>query len=131
MRFAEAGIDALAVDYSGGRPARATAARALSTCPMSGGRRSRALRNDMAAGAAYLGAAGERALFTVGFYGWPVGPTRNDTPAPADVAARDTAPVLAIFAAASGDAWRRVLDFVAANPPLTTGCGGPIYRTTI
>jgi dienelactone hydrolase len=33
----------------------------------------------------------------IGFYGWPVGPWRNDMPAPADVAASMRAPVLAIF----------------------------------
>ena len=33
----------------------------------------------------------------IGFYGWPVGPRRDDLPAPADVAASMRAPVLAIF----------------------------------
>ena len=39
-----------------------------------------------------LGLAG-----VIGFYGWPVGPSRNGTPAPADVAGTFEAPVLAIF----------------------------------
>jgi carboxymethylenebutenolidase len=36
----------------------------------------------------------------VGFYGWPVGASRNDTPAPADVVDAFEAPVLAIFGGA-------------------------------
>jgi len=39
-----------------------------------------------------LGLAG-----VVGFYGWPVGPSRNGTPAPADEVAGFEAPVLAVF----------------------------------
>lgn len=36
----------------------------------------------------------------VSFYGWPVGPARNGSPAPADVAARFRAPVLALYGGA-------------------------------
>jgi carboxymethylenebutenolidase len=42
-----------------------------------------------------LGLAG-----VIGFYGWPVGPSRNGTPAPAEVADTFEAPVLAIFGGA-------------------------------
>jgi carboxymethylenebutenolidase len=42
-----------------------------------------------------LGLAG-----VVGFYGWPVGPSKNGTPAPADVAGSFEAPVLAVFGGA-------------------------------
>ena len=42
-----------------------------------------------------LGLAG-----VVGFYGWPVGPSRNGTPAPADIAGTLDAPVLGIFGGA-------------------------------
>jgi carboxymethylenebutenolidase len=42
-----------------------------------------------------LGLAG-----VIGFYGWPVGPARNGTPAPAEVAGTFEAPVLAIFGGA-------------------------------
>jgi carboxymethylenebutenolidase len=42
-----------------------------------------------------LGLAG-----VVGFYGWPVGPARNDTPAPAEVADTFECPVLGIFGGA-------------------------------
>ena len=36
----------------------------------------------------------------IGFYGVPVGPGRNDVPAPADVAERIASPVLALFGGA-------------------------------
>ena len=36
----------------------------------------------------------------IGFYGWPVGPSRNGTPAPADLAGTFECPVLGIFGAA-------------------------------
>jgi carboxymethylenebutenolidase len=36
----------------------------------------------------------------IGFYGWPVGPSRNGTPAPADVATAIGSPVLAIWGGA-------------------------------
>jgi carboxymethylenebutenolidase len=36
----------------------------------------------------------------IGFYGWPVGPGRAGTPAPADVAGEQTSAVLAIFGGA-------------------------------
>ena len=36
----------------------------------------------------------------IGFYGWPTGPSRNGTPAPADVADTFACPVLAIFGGA-------------------------------
>jgi carboxymethylenebutenolidase len=36
----------------------------------------------------------------VGFYGWPIGSSSNDTPAPADIADQFDAPVLAIFGGA-------------------------------
>ena len=42
-----------------------------------------------------LGLAG-----VIGFYGWPTGAARNDTPAPADIAATLDAPILSIFGGA-------------------------------
>jgi len=38
----------------------------------------------------------------IGFYGWPVGPSRSNTPAPAEVADTIASPVLAIFGGADG-----------------------------
>jgi carboxymethylenebutenolidase len=122
LRFAEAGIDAIAIDYYGrtaganrrdadfdhgehaaqltwaGVRADAIAAaehirRERAVGPLSsvgfcvGGRISFLL-----ATVPDVGLAG-----AVGFYGWPVGPRRDDLPAPADVAASMRAPVLAIF----------------------------------
>ncbi len=42
-----------------------------------------------------LGIAG-----AIGFYGWPTGPSRNDTPAPSDLASTMTGGILAIFGGA-------------------------------
>ncbi len=124
LRFAEAGIDAIAIDYFGRTTSSGDRGEGFEFMAHVPRTTWAGLRADMAAGATHLRAAGERALFTVGFcfggrlalltptvpelhvagaigfYGWPVGPTRNDTPAPADVAARNTAPVLAIFGGA-------------------------------
>ena len=62
-----------------------------------------------------LGLAG-----VVGFYGWPVGPSRNGTPAPVDEVGAFEAPVLAVFGGGDqgidGDA-------VAAFEAALTGAG--------
>ena len=114
MRFAEAGIDALAIDYFG---------RTATTDDRSDDFRfmdhvSRTayptMTADIEAGAAQLRAAGQRRLFTigfcfggrlalltptmpgvdasgaVGFYGPPVGSNRVGVPAPADLCARQS-----------------------------------------
>ncbi len=184
VRLAGAGIDALAIDYFGRTAADDD--RGPSFEPMSHVPRTTyaGLRADMAAAASSLEALGPRRLFTmgfcfggrlafltatmpeldvagaIGFYGWPTGRSRNDTPAPADVADQNRAPVLGLFggadegitaevvatyeaaleaagaehelitypgaphsffdrrqtdfAAASEDAWRRILDFVGS-----------------
>jgi carboxymethylenebutenolidase len=124
VRFAEAGIDALAIDYFG-RTARtddrsegfAYAEHVSRTAYPS-------LSADVEAAAAHLRAAGPRRLITIGFcfggrlslltptlpgvgvagaigfYGSPVGSNRIGMPAPADRAADNRAPVLAIFGGA-------------------------------
>jgi len=187
LRFAEAGIDALAIDYFGRTASEPERGEGFEYMPHVGQTTWPGLQADIAAGADTLRAAGPRALFTmgfcfggrlalttaalpaldvagaVGFYGWPVGASRGGVPAPADLAADNRAPVLAIFggadtgitpeavstyeaalraagapgevvtyadaphsffdrkqadfAADSADAWRRVLEFVAANTP--------------
>ena len=184
VRLAGAGIDALAIDYFGRTAAdddRGPSFESMSHVPLT---TYAGLRADMAAAASSLQALGPRRLFTmgfcfggrlafltatmpelavsgaIGFYGWPTGHSRNDTPAPADVAGQNLAPVLGLFggadqgitaevvatyeaaleaasaehelisypgaphsffdrrqtdfAAASEDAWRRILDFVAS-----------------
>lgn len=125
LRFAEAGVHALAIDYfsrtagTGRRPEGFDYEEHVSQT------RYAALEADIAAAAAYLrgsaGGAAER-IYTVGFcfggrlsflqaadgpdvagvigfYGWPVGQNR-DLPAPADLAPRFHAPVLALWGGA-------------------------------
>ena len=126
LRFAEQGIDALAIDYFGRtagtdpRPAEFEYAPHVNRTTFAG------LSADIAAAAAYLRSADGGAvtdLFTVGFcfggrvsfdaatiglglagvigfYGPPVGPGRGDVPAPADVADLCGCPVLGLFGGA-------------------------------
>ncbi len=126
LRFAEAGADAIAIDYFGrtaGTGPRTPDFDYNAHVPLT---RHEALNADVAAAAAYLrspdGGAVER-LYTVGFcfggrlsflqaasgidaagvigfYGWPVGTNRAGLPAPVDEAARFTCPVLAIWGGA-------------------------------
>ena len=124
MRFAEAGIDALAIDYFG-----RTATGDVRTEPFPfmehvGKVTWPSLRADIEAAADHLREAGPRRLFTVGFcfggrlsllaptvpalgvagaigfYGWPTGSARGGVPAPADHAAENRAPVLGLFGGA-------------------------------
>jgi carboxymethylenebutenolidase len=126
LRFAEAGIDALAIDYfgrtAGARPRDAS----FEFMPHVERTTWAGLAADVRAAAAFLRSpdgGAVRSLFTigfcfggrlsflaatlgldlagvVGFYGWPVGASRNDTPAPADVAAAMASPVLGVFGGA-------------------------------
>jgi carboxymethylenebutenolidase len=124
MRFAEHGIDAIAIDYFGrtaGIGDRGPDFDWQAHVPLT---TFDGLRSDVAAAAAHLRtAAGVERLFAtgfcmggrltflaagfglelagvIGFYGWPVGPSKNGTPAPADVADSFACPVLAIFGGA-------------------------------
>ena len=122
LRFAEAGIDAIAIDYYGRTAGAERRGADFDNAPHTPRTTWAGLRTDAIAGAEHLRAEhGVRSLFSVGFcmggrlsfllatvpeldlsgaigfYGWPVGPWRNDMPAPADVAASMRAPVLAIF----------------------------------
>ena len=119
MRFAEAGIDALAIDYFGRTAPDDVRGPEFEHMPHVARTTWSGLQADIAAAADHLRAQGPRRLFTVGFcfggrialltptvpeldvagaigfYGWPTGRSRNDTPAPADVADANRAPVLA------------------------------------
>jgi carboxymethylenebutenolidase len=126
LRFAEAGVDAIAIDYfsrTAGTGRRGPDFEYSAHVPLT---RTATLNADVAAGAAHLrsadGGAVER-LYTVGFcfggrlsylqattgisaagvigfYGWPVGTNSAGLPAPADEVSRFTCPVLAIWGGA-------------------------------
>ncbi len=127
LRFAEAGIDAIAIDYfgrTGGLSSRADPDFDWMTHVQQ--TRLATLDQDIAAAAAYLRSpegGSVRSLFSVGFcfggrlsslqsgsprdmagvisfYGWPVGQLLADLPAPAEQAASFKAPVLAIYGSA-------------------------------
>jgi carboxymethylenebutenolidase len=124
LRFAEHGVDAIAIDYFGRTAGLTDRGPAFDFAPHVRQTTHEGLRADTTAAAAHLrGAAGVRSLFTIGFcmggrlaflsagfglglagvigfYGWPTGPSANGTPAPADVAATFDAPVLSIFGGA-------------------------------
>jgi carboxymethylenebutenolidase len=125
LRFAEIGVDAVAIDYYG-RTAEPPPRDASFDHVAHAQRTTWAgLRADAAAAAAELRTAGhvdtllsigfcfggrtsfllgtvpELALSgVIGFYGWPVGNLANDTPAPADVADQLRVPLLGIFGGA-------------------------------
>jgi carboxymethylenebutenolidase len=125
LRFAEAGVDALAIDYFGRTAGPATAGRTadfdfrshVAQTTYAG------LAADVRAAASRLRAAGPvraRALFTIGFcfggrlslltgtlgldlagvvafYGWPVGDFHAGMPAPVDQVEAMRSPLLAVF----------------------------------
>lgn len=122
--FAEHGVDAIAFDFFGrtaGIGDRGPDFAWQEHVPQT---TFEGLRADVAAAAVSLRtAAGTTRLFTTGFcmggrvaylsagfglglagvvsfYGWPVGPSRNGTPAPADIAATLEGPILGIFGGA-------------------------------
>jgi carboxymethylenebutenolidase len=124
LRFAEHGIDAIAIDWFGrtaGIGDRGPDFDFQAHVPRT---TYEGIRGDATAAAARLReVAGTRSLFTtgfcmggrvaflsagfglglagvIGFYGWPVGPSRNGTPAPADVAETLDADILSIFGGA-------------------------------
>ncbi len=126
LRFAEHGIDAVAIDYFGRTAGVGERDAAFDYMPHVERTTYAGLAADVRAAAAYLRSPdggrvgslfsigfcfGGRLSFlastlglelagVVGFYGWPVGTSRNDTPAPADVASACACPVLAIFGGA-------------------------------
>jgi carboxymethylenebutenolidase len=125
MRFAEAGVDAIAMDYFSRTAETRQRGGAFDHAPHVALTRHPTLNADVAAAAAYLrspaggavqrlytvgfcfggrlsylqAASGIGAAGVIGFYGWPVGANR-DLPAPVDEAPRFTCPVLAIWGGA-------------------------------
>jgi len=124
VRFAEYGVDAIAIDYFGRTAGIGDRGPSFEFGPHVGATRYAGLTADIAAAAAHLRTlTGDARLFAtgfcmggrlaflastmgldlagvIGFYGWPTGPARNDTPAPAEVADRIACPVLGIFGGA-------------------------------
>nr|MDQ3553253.1 dienelactone hydrolase family protein [Chloroflexota bacterium] len=188
LRFADSGVDAVAIDYFGRTTGVGKREEGFDHAAHVSRTTWRGLRADGQAGAAWL--RDERAVRTlfvvgfcfggrlaflssadsglaptgvIGFYGVPVGPPRNDIPAPIELVHQMRSPVLGLFggtdrtipgealtrfdealsearvehelvtypgaphsffdrkheeyAEESGDAWRRVLDFIRARSP--------------
>ena len=132
LRFAERGVDAIAIDYYGRTAGAARRDGDFDFRPHTSATTWAGLRADVAAAADELRRTrgierlhsigfcfGGRTSFllgtvpeldmdgVIGFYGWPVGAGSNDAPAPADVADRIHGRVLGIFGGAdkgiSGD----------------------------
>jgi carboxymethylenebutenolidase len=124
LRFAEHGVDALAIDYFGRTAGIGDRGPGFEYREHVNATRYPDLRSDITAAASRLReVAGPRSLFTVGFcfggrlsflaagleldlagvigfYGWPVGESYNQSPAPADVADTFQCPVLGLFGGA-------------------------------
>jgi carboxymethylenebutenolidase len=124
-RFAEHGVDAIAIDYFGRTAGISDRGPGFDHAPHVAATTYAGLTADIHVAARRLRQdAGIDRLYTIGFcmggriafltasmaaldlagvigfYGWPTGPARNDTPAPADIAATFTCPVLGIFGGA-------------------------------
>jgi carboxymethylenebutenolidase len=129
LRYAEHGVDALAIDYfarTAGRGRRgegfdysthvpqttwetlaadiATGVARLRDPAWAGGRAATSIFTTgfcMGGRLAYLSATlGLGLAGVLGFYGWPTGPHRNGSPAPAEVAEAIASPILAIWGGA-------------------------------
>jgi carboxymethylenebutenolidase len=126
LRFAERGVDAIGLDYFGRTAGAAARGDSFDHAPHVPKTTFAGLSADIRAAAAYLRSAeggAVRSIFSIGFcfggrlsflcatlgldfagvigfYGWPVGASRNDTPAPADICPTFRSPVLAIFGGA-------------------------------
>jgi carboxymethylenebutenolidase len=156
LRFAEHGVDAMAIDYFGRTAGIGERGPAFDHAPHVAQTTYAGLRADIEAAAAHLRhAAGTTSLFTtgfcmggrtafltagfglglagvIGFYGWPTGAARNDTPAPADVAATLDAPILSIFGGAdqgitreARDAWDAALTAAGREHETVVAVGAP------
>lgn len=128
IRFAEIGIEAVAIDYFGRTAGTGDRADDFDYGPHVAQTTWAGLSADISSAATYLrkdGGHGTQSLFTIGFcfggrtaflsttlglsldggigfYGFPGGPARNDTPAPMDVVGKIECPILGIFGGADG-----------------------------
>jgi carboxymethylenebutenolidase len=142
LRFAERGIAALAIDYFGRTAGTDSRTDDFDYTSHVGQMSWEGVTADVRAGVAHLRAMdpAPRSLFVTGFcmggrlasavttlglgfagaiafYGWPVGPHRSGSPAPADVASQIECPILAIYGGADQgitaevrDAYDKALD---------------------
>jgi carboxymethylenebutenolidase len=124
LRFAEHGVEAIAIDYFGRTAGIGDRGPGFDFQPHVPQTTYAGLTADITAAAGQLRETtaatriftvgfcfGGRVAFltagmglalsgVIGFYGWPTGQSRNNTPAPADVASTFKAPVLALFGGA-------------------------------
>lgn len=142
LRFAENGVDALAIDYFGRTAGLAPRPGDFEFMPHVAEARWETLAKDIRAGVERMRSTsgdggrdgsmfvtgfcmGGRLAFdattlgcgfsgAIGFYGWPVGPNRTGSPAPAEVADRIECPVLGIFGGADEGIRSEMRDAFAA-----------------
>jgi carboxymethylenebutenolidase len=156
LRFAERGVDAIALDYFGRTAGIGDRGPSFDYQPHVPQTTFAGLRADTVAAAKHLRAVanpkhlyatgfcmgGRLAFLTatyglgldgvIGFYGWPTGPSRNGTPAPADLAGEMEGRVLGIFGGADeGIPASAAVEFEAAlakagvDHEITTYAGAP------
>ena len=126
LRFAEAGVHAVAIDYFGRTAGSRQRGEGFEYEPHVMRLTTQGVMDDVAAGIEYIrtpdggaparvyttgfciggrisfvqAAAGHDLTGVIGLYGWPAGPHRTGLPAPADEAAQFRCPVLAIYGGA-------------------------------
>jgi carboxymethylenebutenolidase len=158
QRFAEAGIDSVAIDYFARTAATEDRSDSFDYMPEVQKTTPENIAADVGAAMAYLRSAdggAVKSVFTVGFcfggrlsfvastigldtagvigfYGWPTGPSRNGTPAPADLATSIECPVLAIWGGAdqgigpeARDAFDTAMDAAGVSHRTVTYPGAP------
>jgi len=157
LRFAEAGIDALAIDYFGRTATSPERGADFDYQPHVGELKYATLVEDVSAGmhrlreiakprAAFsvgfcmggrlsftlLTRPGLRLAGAVGFYGWPVGPHRTGSPAPAEVASEMRGALLGLFGGADQgippeavSAFDMALDAAGINHEIVSYPGAP------
>jgi carboxymethylenebutenolidase len=155
LRFAENGIDALAIDYFGRTAGAEARGDAFEHMPHAEQTTWAGISSDIAAGVDALRTEGIDRIFTIGFcmggrmsflagtlglglagviglYGTLAGPWRNDAPAPVDVAGQIGSPVLGLFGGADTvitpeaiDAFDHGLEAAGVDHRLVTYPGAP------
>ncbi|MDL2335770.1 MAG: dienelactone hydrolase family protein [Chloroflexota bacterium] len=147
LRFAEAGIGALAIDYFGRTAGTAPREAGFDYNPHLSQVMWQGLRADIVAARRLIGGwAGVRGVFSVGFcfggrlsmllasedelamagdigfYGWPTGEARGGVPAPIDRVSANASPILAIFGGADQGINAQVVESYRAA---LAGAGAP------